>query len=95
MNKIVYISKYKIGSPFPDIINKFQEISKFYDTAGDNSIGVQKCIKFVYLYYMDNFGIELISWWLVKDKKGRIIDESKFALFMLNYPDHIEKIVYE
>lgn len=95
MNKIVYISKYKIGSPFPDIVNKFQEISKFYDTVGDDSMGVQKYVKFVYLYYKDNFGIELMNWWLSKDKTGRIMDESKFALFMLTYPDHIEKITYE
>jgi hypothetical protein len=89
MNKVVYLHTGRFVYSFPEthqasknIIHGSQEEYRTYR-------------EFVVHYYWSNFGIDLFSWWQTIHIKGRIIDDAKFALFMLNYPDHINKIAYE
>jgi hypothetical protein len=94
MNKIVSIVVDKISQPFPEILNFFNTIYKgTYQEYMD--VGRPRYISFVEMYYIDNFGIELFDWAGTYDKRGRIINDSKFNLFMLKYSHHIRKISYE
>lgn len=54
-----------------------------------------KYIEHMENYYQNKWGIQLFDWWREKTAQGYIVDDSKFAMFMLNHPDHIEKISYE
>jgi hypothetical protein len=69
----------------------FEETRKAWK---DTSITDLEYEKMVTEYYNSNFGLMVIDW-MESDARFKITNESKFALFMLQYPHHIEKIVYE
>lgn len=87
MNKIVYLShRY--------FLSEFEETHKWWK---DTSIKNPEYTILIRKYYLDNFGIILVNMLDGEEYtiEAKIEDESKFALFMLKYPHHIEKIVYE
>jgi hypothetical protein len=85
MNKIVHL---KFGN---DLIESFEETRI---ALRDPNVMYQKYREIVKVHFDHNFGILYTKWQYIF-MVAAITDESKFAMFMLKYPEYIEKIVYE
>jgi hypothetical protein len=94
MNKIIYLEQTRFVVEFQDIVNEFHRIKGHAIFEADSKLFSDYRI-FIKKYYENNFGIELFDCWDVPVKPCKISNESKFNLFMLKYPHHIKKIVYE
>lgn len=95
MNKIVYLEPTRFVIEFQDILDEYYRINKHPDFQIASSKMCSDYRIFIKEYYENNFGIGILNCWEMTEKTFKIIDESKFNLFMLKYPDHIKKIVYE
>lgn len=85
MNKSVHL---KFGN---DFIERFEKTRK---ALHDSKVSYQKYREIISVYFDHNFGI-LYKTWDHINMAGVITDESKFNLFMLKYPEVIQKISYE
>jgi hypothetical protein len=88
MNKVVYLVDKHFVYSFKETSAAFYKLIP----TDDSELKYRTCVK---NYYESEWGIQLFDWWRESTAQGYIIDDSKFAMFMLNHPDHIEKISYE